>query len=404
MARLERHACRRAAGVATVSVLNGGLDAAVALWHQAAAAQGWTTVRVPTLAESCLAPTLARLAAGRNDGRACFAAWLAGRTGEDAGAAAAVLAEGRFHERRHLAHRAGLRNPASGSEALAAAVLLDAELPVYGAATAGDTGRTLGVWWDALQMLFGADAVPAVLVAPEEGALGPARLQRQLGLVDQVLAQAPRATVALCASDGQVVAPVQPETRWESLLCEGLVNVADTEPIHPVPPSVFATALDATTRYVARMADVGEDRLLVRYYERAAHAALSPAYAGPCTFPGARSWSEAVLFTALEADSRTRGQFRLNVPVHTADPVLPRVEVDLLAAGVRTAVEVDGPFHFRCEQDYRHDRRKDLALQQAGYLVLRFLAGDVVTRLDEVLNTIVCTIEQHDRRRAAGGF
>ena len=37
---------------------------------------------------------------------------------------------------------------------------------------------------------------------------------------------------------------------------------------------------------------------------------------------------------------------------------------------------------------YRRDRRKDLLLQENGYLVLRFLAEDIGIHLDEVLDAI----------------
>jgi very-short-patch-repair endonuclease len=49
---------------------------------------------------------------------------------------------------------------------------------------------------------------------------------------------------------------------------------------------------------------------------------------------------------------------------------------------------------------YRRDRRKDAALQEHGYFVLRFLAEDVGKRLDEVLDTILRSLvhrEEVDR-------
>lgn len=38
---------------------------------------------------------------------------------------------------------------------------------------------------------------------------------------------------------------------------------------------------------------------------------------------------------------------------------------------------------------YRRDRRKDLSLQENGYVVLRFLAEDVGKELNLVLDTIL---------------
>ncbi len=41
---------------------------------------------------------------------------------------------------------------------------------------------------------------------------------------------------------------------------------------------------------------------------------------------------------------------------------------------------------------YRRDRRKDLLLQENGYVVLRFLAEDVGKELNLVLDTILRTL------------
>jgi very-short-patch-repair endonuclease len=38
---------------------------------------------------------------------------------------------------------------------------------------------------------------------------------------------------------------------------------------------------------------------------------------------------------------------------------------------------------------FRRDRRKDMLLQENGYFVLRFLAEDVGSRLDDVLDAIL---------------
>ena len=53
------------------------------------------------------------------------------------------------------------------------------------------------------------------------------------------------------------------------------------------------------------------------------------------------------------------------------------MEVDLLCADARLAVELDGSQHLDSADAYRRDRRKDMLLQQHGYFVLRFLAEDV---------------------------
>jgi very-short-patch-repair endonuclease len=65
------------------------------------------------------------------------------------------------------------------------------------------------------------------------------------------------------------------------------------------------------------------------------------------------------------------------------------MEVDLLCAQARLAVELDGPQHLSDPEAYRRDRRKDALLQEHGYFVLRFLAEDVGKRLDHVLDAIL---------------
>jgi hypothetical protein len=111
----------------------------------------------------------------------------------------------------------------------------------------------------------------------------------------------------------------------------------------------------------------------------------------------ARSAAERFLFERLESLPETAGLFELN---GTLDFCFGRkdAEVDLLARGARLAIELDGYFHFQDVEGYRRDRRKDWELQRRGFLVLRFLAQDVVARLEEILDTILSTVE-HCRER-----
>jgi very-short-patch-repair endonuclease len=66
-----------------------------------------------------------------------------------------------------------------------------------------------------------------------------------------------------------------------------------------------------------------------------------------------------------------------------------RMEVDMLCAQSKIAIELDGAQHLGDPDAYRRDRRKDALLQENGYLVLRFLAEDVGTYLDQVLDAIL---------------
>lgn len=104
----------------------------------------------------------------------------------------------------------------------------------------------------------------------------------------------------------------------------------------------------------------------------------------------ARSAAERFLFDMLESLPDTAGRFVLNsrIPVPRVPHGPASCEVDLLDTSDRIALEVDGYFHFRDAEAYRRDRRKDLALQRAGYRVLRFLADDVVSHLEHILSTL----------------
>jgi len=111
----------------------------------------------------------------------------------------------------------------------------------------------------------------------------------------------------------------------------------------------------------------------------------------------ARSASEAFLYRRLESLPETAGRFRLNAELPIPFDGLGKMEVDLLCAKARVAVELDGAQHLADADAYRRDRRKDLLLQENGYFVLRFLAEDVGTHLDDVLDAILRTLAHRQR-------
>jgi very-short-patch-repair endonuclease len=113
----------------------------------------------------------------------------------------------------------------------------------------------------------------------------------------------------------------------------------------------------------------------------------------------ARSATEAFLYRRLETLPDTAGLFRLNVELPIPFDGWGHMEVDLLCAEARVAIELDGGQHLADAEAYRCDRRKDLLLQENGYFVLRFLAEDVGKHLDTVLDAILRTLS-HRRRRS----
>jgi very-short-patch-repair endonuclease len=103
----------------------------------------------------------------------------------------------------------------------------------------------------------------------------------------------------------------------------------------------------------------------------------------------ARSASEAFLYRRLETLRETRGRFALNAKLPIAFDARGEMEVDLLCAESRVAIEIDGAQHLSDPAAWRRDRHKDRLLQENGYFVLRFLAEDVGKELDAVLDTIL---------------
>lgn len=103
----------------------------------------------------------------------------------------------------------------------------------------------------------------------------------------------------------------------------------------------------------------------------------------------ARSATEAFLFQRLETLTEMKGRFSLNERLPIAFDTGGALEVDLLCAEARLAVELDGAQHLSDPDAYRRDRRKDQLLQENGYFVVRFLAEDVGKDLDRVLDTIL---------------
>ncbi|TSA35761.1 MAG: DUF559 domain-containing protein [Verrucomicrobiaceae bacterium] len=106
----------------------------------------------------------------------------------------------------------------------------------------------------------------------------------------------------------------------------------------------------------------------------------------------ARSASEAFLFKRLESLPATKGKFRLNAPLPIPFDQQGSMEVDFLDPAAKLVIELDGPQHFFNEDAWRRDRRKDVLLQQNGYLILRFLATDAGRHLDAVLDAILACL------------
>jgi superfamily II DNA or RNA helicase/very-short-patch-repair endonuclease len=114
----------------------------------------------------------------------------------------------------------------------------------------------------------------------------------------------------------------------------------------------------------------------------------------------ARSATEAFLFRRLQTLEATTDRFRLNVELPIPFDTKGKMEVDFLCEPARLVIELDGGQHLAEAEAYRRDRRKDVALQERGYFVLRFLAEDVGKHLDEVLDGIMRALAHQSNLKA----
>ena len=148
---------------------------------------------------------------------------------------------------------------------------------------------------------------------------------------------------------------------------------------------------------IKRIARDGLDAAVADLFVHAAME-LSDDGTGTKTLPretehAARSAAEKFLFKYLDSMPQTKGLFSLNGKLEIPFGPNPFMEVDLLSESKHLAIEIDGEFHFVTAENYRRDRRKDYLLQNAGFFVMRFLAEDVVKRLDSVFTEIVNWLE-----------
>lgn len=100
-----------------------------------------------------------------------------------------------------------------------------------------------------------------------------------------------------------------------------------------------------------------------------------------------RSQAERLLYDFLESRATTAGRFQLNERLDFNFGSQP-IEVDLVDCQSKLAIEIDGYYHFKSLENYRRDRRKDYELQRHGYIILRFLAQDIVSELEEIFQRV----------------
>jgi very-short-patch-repair endonuclease len=380
---LDRHAIRRNAGTPTVSLLVGPIGAGGGTWRRWASSTGrgivvanrnlfptreWVRsvaeqVDLPAAAIQCLAQRVGR------DPEEFAAAWRA-KTPADCERFWSNLAP---TEDDDLLRKVAALADEQGSWTTVAASLSDLGEPtvplilrlapsttwprvLFVAGSAEDLAAAGAV---AVQWAMRVPAVPSAVAVPE-------------AVWDEYLAFAP-------------------PSRTKALLREGELRI----------PALDAATVERTLREAgavgsaaAALAANGADPALVEAAVGVVRATADPP-ATEAEDDRARSAAERFLFEFLESLPETAGRFELNstLDFHFGQRL---AEVDLLCRSPRIAVEVDGYFHFLASDGYRRDRMKDWELQRRGYLVLRFLAEDVIPRLemirDRILDAVTVTL------------
>jgi len=174
------------------------------------------------------------------------------------------------------------------------------------------------------------------------------------------------------------------ESRAKAILREGVLAVP-----FMVSTKVVNTLAEAgvTGGAAAAIAANGTDEALLESAVAAVRAIATP----PITEAEddrARSAAERFLFTFLESLPETAGGFELNASLDFCFGPRP-AEVDLLCRSPKIAIELDGYFHFLRPDGYRRDRLKDWELQRRGFVVLRFLAEDVIPHIEIIRDRIL---------------
>lgn len=238
-----------------------------------------------------------------------------------------------------------------------------------------------------------ATALPTLLLSQLGANDEMGWLLEAAGLLAQLVAAIPALPAAIVAETTtvEVLFKTRPLSQALTLLREGHAPVKSIDEAELAERLRGAGVEAGATSAVRRLVSDGtSEELAAAYAEAARRLGPQPTLEEE---EAARSAAEQFLFERLETLPATAGLFTLNEPLDFRHGRKP-AEVDLHAASLRLAIELDGSyFHLHDPMAYRRDRRKDWELQRRGYLVLRFLSEDVVERLEEILDTILAAVE-----------
>lgn len=390
---LARHQQRQLTGIPTVSVLLGEISTAKAFWRR------WIRADRPALELSSAHPrdlTIASIQAlGGTTELPLNASYFLSRWAHRGAASLQTFADRRTPHDLETLTQAAIDAGAPEIAAIAALEICRAEWSSLAPAELAEriegalAGSSSRPWWrvlGAIDALLPENVLPAILLTAPPAADASSWLADSADPIAHLAQSVPRwsITIAIWRNDFERYGREAPPSRAKSLLESGTISLA----IEPLSRSTMA-ASNAGPVIPYSMKVLEASPSLAKSFEAA--KALQPRQDEL-----ARSAAERLLFDLLESHPASRGHFVLNGSLGFDFGQRP-AEVDLLAAALRLAVEVDGYYHFDDPASYRRDRRKDVELQRHGYLVVRVLAEDVVMRIDDVLDFILAAID-HCRR------
>lgn len=402
---LERHQRRREQGIPTLTVLAGPPGGAMSLWRRWLASRGQASCVSLAPAEAGVVRDWMETLSRVRDLQADAADFLGAAAGLLPGELRSRLAGKTAHERDVLLQELF---PAISDEDVSAVCgcLLQPPQVIH------KSGQPLSAVLDArelnplralavLHALIPPGTAPALLLS---GA-SPAWLTRAARIATRLCDAVPPLVVALLTERPALETYLRGgESQSLALVREGLLELEAPSPeeLKRRLETLGVRATEGLSGPLARLAADGSTEEVLAHYARAARE-LEATTHSPEAVDRARSSAEVFLRSVLDSLPATQGLFELNERAGFLINGRP-VEVDFLSRRLRMAIEVDGYYHFQDPEAYRRDRRKDLALQRHGYLVLRFLATDVVARFEEIRDTILEVISsRHHGEDSDGG-
>lgn len=396
---LNRHAARRAAGLPTVSVLVGPVGAGISAFRTRAGDRGQAVHLGSSTNLAEVTSLFVQATAAARDLADDTCSYLAARTGRLLPELRAALGTMTRHDlNQFFAANDTQLPPGDGTrfarcvwEAIVAGQSPATQWPLE---CAGPLAALSG-----LTAVIPIESIPAVLLTPPASRDVREWFHAAGGVAVAVATHVPKIPIAV------VIPPTEwcryladvPESRVKAFLREGAIELPVMSPreIEQLLTRFDPTRIPDLVRTVV-VAGVSST-----FATAFATAATTPPVAATAEEDdAARSAAERFLYEFLELLPATAGRFELNG--EAGFRFGPRAaEVDLLARDLQIAIEIDGYFHFRDLDNYRRDREKDWELQRRGFLVLRFLADDLLPRLEDVRDRILAAVVLRTARNTA---